>query len=251
MTGLSKCEGRATHGVFVTKAALDVAPDASYYLSLNNSQGDIRRAVQWMVSEGVDVINMSFTAKWDGPGDGTSPYTDSTLNSVRLAVEGGGVVTMAAGNSRPGTWYGTFADTDGDKVLNFKGDDECNGLRLGAGQQLIAQLRWQDKWKGATRDLDLYLYRDDGSAELERVAKSEGAQAGGAGDDPNEIIRYTSPVTGEYCLAVQHQGGGIPDWVQLQHLAAKNALSCTIRATPLTTLGRAAVQVRSQSARRM
>ena len=42
-----------------------------------------------MIEHDVDIINMSMHWSWSGPGDGTSPYSNSPLKSVDTAVTGG------------------------------------------------------------------------------------------------------------------------------------------------------------------
>ena len=66
--------GGSSHGTVVAESVMDIAPDVtSLYISDPQSPGDLRDAVDWMISEGVSVINHSRTWLFDGPGDGTSP----------------------------------------------------------------------------------------------------------------------------------------------------------------------------------
>lgn len=182
---LSDCTGSSKHGTGVTEILYDVAPDATYYIYYARTKGDWKSAVDWMVSEGVDVINASISREWDGPGDGTSPYTDSPLKAVDAAVAGGSVFVTSAGNEGQSTWYGSFTDDDDDDVMEFASGDECNGVDLVADKTFIAQLRWNDTWQGSTKDLDLYLRPvRNGSVGLE-VARSSDWQDGDAGDVPH------------------------------------------------------------------
>ena len=214
-SSLSNCENaeEEKHGVAVTETIFDIASKATYYISNPHSQGDLQAAVNWMIEQDVDVINMSLGWVWDGPGDGTSPSSTSPLNSVDVAVANGITWVNAAGNSAESTWFGHFANPDfaSDTWHNFDGDDECNEVALEAGQMFVAQLRWDDRWGGASRDLDLHLLKSGRT-----VASSESAQSGGAGDDPLEYLNYTPAVDDTYCLAVSHNGGAAPSWIQLQ-----------------------------------
>ena len=66
----------------------------------------------WMISEGVSVINHSVGWFFDGPGDGTSPYSWSPLNTVDRAVGRGIVWVNSAGNYAQVTWFKRgFSDT--------------------------------------------------------------------------------------------------------------------------------------------
>lgn len=83
-----------------------------------------------MIRQGVDVINYSASELWDGPGDGTSSFSWSTLRSVDLAVGSGIIWTNSAGNGAMETWYGSFVDVEGDDLHNFEGADGCNTFTI-------------------------------------------------------------------------------------------------------------------------
>ena len=217
------CEvGEEKHGTAVTEAAFDIAPQATYYIANPLTPGDLATAVDWMIAHDVDVINYSVRWLWDGPGDGTTPFSDSPLRAVDTAVAAGITWVNAAGNEAQATWYGDFADTDGDGFHNFDGDLECNELEVESLFSVItAQLRWNDSWGGATRDVDLQLYEVLSSGVLERVDSflligGEDYQTGGSGHVPLEILEYFFVPVGTYCLAVRSITGAAPNWIQLQ-----------------------------------
>ena len=220
----------ADHGTATTEVVFDIAPEASYYISdplsdylLTSSStlreifpGDLQTAVRWMVDEGVQVINHSMGWIWDGPGDGTSPFGNSPLNAVDTAVASGITWVNSAGNENLSTWAGPFNDTDSNNLLNFEDDVECNQVELEARRPFIAQLRWDDTWDGATRDLDLYLYGPLESTPNRVESSSENAQSGHESHIPREWI-FSFPLNaGTYCLSVVSQSGTLPRWVQLQ-----------------------------------
>ena len=70
---LSSCAANGPHGTAVTEVLYETAPGASFYISRVVSKGTVKSAVQWMVSQGVDVITTSVHWLWDGPGNGTFP----------------------------------------------------------------------------------------------------------------------------------------------------------------------------------
>ena len=218
---LSDCTASSPHGSAVTEILYETAPGASFYISRVISRGNVKSAVQWMVSQGVDAINMSVHWLWDGPGDGTSPYTNSPLRSVDASVSGGALFSVAAGNVSQSTWFGSFSDPDGDNLLDFASGDECNAVRLTSGERYVAQLRWDDTWRGATKDLDIYIY-DARSLDSDPVASSEDTQSGGSRDDPLEVVFYTPSTSGSYCLTVKHHSGAVPNWVQLQSFTGED-----------------------------
>ena len=124
-SSLSACAGRGGHGTRVTEVLYETAPGATYYIAESGSKGKFRMAAQWMISQGVDVINISFSYVWDCPGGGTSPYTDSPLKSVDIAESGGAVVTVAAGNYGEQTWFGGFDDPDDSRTRGVAQPKTC------------------------------------------------------------------------------------------------------------------------------
>ena len=209
---IEDCMAGSDHGTKVTEVLFDIAPNATYYIASPESRGDALGAVEWMVSEGVDVIGMSESWRWDGPGDGTSPFSDSILNAVDAAVRGGAVWTNSAGSDARAVWFGEFNDPDGDSRHNFTDTDECNGVELEEGDELIVNLRWDDIWLGASRDLDLLLW---GESEQEYVETNEYPQSGGERHVPFQELDYDAVSSGQYCLEIKHVSGARPDWIQM------------------------------------
>ena len=144
---LSRCRtaNRHDHGTATTETIFDIAPEATYYISELDSGYNLKKGVAWMVSQGVDVINHSGGQWWQGPGDGTSPYSGSHLSVVDAAVAGGIVWVNSAGNTGKATWFGEFTDTDEDGFHDYSGD-ECNSVFLSSGSSTQIQLRWDDSW---------------------------------------------------------------------------------------------------------
>ena len=228
-TNLHNCGDSSSdkHGTAVTEVLFDIAPEAEYYIANPDGLTAIVRTTAWMVSEGVDVINMSLVWPFEGPGDGTSRWAGSPLSSVNKAVEGGIIWVNGAGNDAKNSWYGAFGDSDSDDILEFDTDgDECNGVTIDLQfpEVLTVQLRWDDVWvRGATKDLDLYLIPvTEGTTPSlsDAVVTSEDEQTGVWLHIPYEKItlRGGSALTidnGDYCLAVKHAAGAEPSWVQL------------------------------------
>ena len=208
---LEDCGG-STHGTVVAESIMDIAPNVSLYIADPRSPGDLRDTVDWMISEGVSIINHSRTWLFDGPGDGTSPSSVSPLNTVDRAVAAGIVWVNAAGNSAQRTWFqrGPFAystiSVDGEsvRVLNFQASNFKNRSHVWGS----LQLRWDDAWGGATRNLDLLLVTPD-SGDI--ALASIDPQSGGDGHFPYE--RVSSGATFDVMIA--NRGGSEPSWIQL------------------------------------
>ena len=234
-SSLADCENGSAHGTAVAESLIDIAPEASLYLSNIFSPGDLQDTVDWMISQGVDVINTSLGFAWDGPGDGSSPFDGSVpyvhpdwegldnslhyspLRAVDRAVDAGIVWVTAAGNEAAQTWFesGPSLVLDGDGFVEFATSEFLNCFSVKPETIFITQLRWDDTWGGATRDLDLYLV-DPFSGAILRA--SDDSQSGDIGHFPYEYwsLIYTGVVDTVFCIAVEQFGGSQPDWIQLQ-----------------------------------
>ena len=208
-------ELEAVHGTAVAESLIDIAPDVSLYIANPISQADLRSAVDWMASQGVQVINYSVGWTFDGPGDGTSPNSISPLNTVDQAVANDILWVNSAGNSADNTWFGDHSDPDGDRVIGFDGrNDEIIDLTIVACRGRLALLRWEDSWNAANTDLDLVLYHIETGTP---IFVSDFEQSGVSGQIPLEGIRLFYPFdTDELGLGIVYHGGPVPDWIQLE-----------------------------------
>ena len=216
---LADCEsarGGDPHGTAVAEAVMDIAPEVSLYIATPSpgSKGDLRAIVDWMVSEGVSVINHSAGWPLDGPGDGTSPLSVSPLNTIDHAVANDIIWVNAMSNDAQRAWFqrGPYSDSDEDYFIEFAGSDENNTMLLEVGDVVQVELRWDDIWRGASRDLDLAIWSQ--STE-EYVTFGVDYQSGDAGHNPYELVIYEAPVAGQYDIRVEHAGGDVPGWIQL------------------------------------
>ncbi|HEX5165534.1 MAG TPA: S8 family serine peptidase [Thermomicrobiales bacterium] len=207
------CDRNGVHGAAVAETVIDVAPGASLYISNPRSWLELNATVNWMISQGVTVINHSVGWGWEGPGDGTTIYADSPLGAVDRAVAGGITWVNAAGNEGLATWSGDYLDSNNDNIMEFaSGGVDLNSVPAYSGQSIDLMMRWDDSWPRATSDLDLYLLDSFGNI----VATSQEQQNGGSGDTPIEILSYMPSDSGYLYIAVEQFGGADPDWVQIQ-----------------------------------
>jgi len=195
---LASCENGEVHGTAVVETAADMAPGMELFIADPISTLDTQQTIAWMLSNGVRVINASWSSGYlfDGPGDGTSPYPDSTYALVDQAVAGGALWVNSAGNQGDKGWTGSWTDADADGLLEWSAGDELDRITLAAGDQVAMAIRWADPWGASSNDYDLELWW--GSS---LVASSEDIQAGAG--DPFEWIEYTAPVSGAYDIAVR------------------------------------------------
>ena len=153
-----RAERGAAHGTIVAESLIDIAPGVTLYIANPGSRGDMQDTVDWMASQGVQVINFSAGWTFDGPGDGTSPDSVSPLNTVDWAVSNDILWVNSAGNAAEETWFGGYSNPDGDRAIGFGGiNDEIIDMTWRACSTFRVQLRWEDSWAGANTDLDLYI----------------------------------------------------------------------------------------------
>ena len=216
----------ATHGTIVAESVIDIAPEVSLYIANPISKADLQAAADWMVLEGVSVINYSVGWTFDGPGDGTSPLSVSPLNTVDRAVASDILWVNAAGNDAQEAWFGGYSDLDGDGAIGFgSANDEVGVIGFGSPndevidivfrecQTYTVQLRWEDNWDGASTDLDVHLYNKN---TREVVFSSDTEQSGESGHIPFEKFGFMASAYSEnFGILVSHYSGGVPDWIQL------------------------------------
>ena len=224
---LADCEAGGKHGTAVAEVIYDLAPDVELYIAnVTTDQIDIPLATDWMISQGVQVINMSMgPLNSYGPGDGSYIYIDSPLFAIDLAVSGGAIWINSAGNYAQKAWYGTsFVDYDQDGWIEIapmpstmlRNFVERNCISLSAGDYLGANLRWQDDWTGADNDFGLYLYYEFLDSYT-FVTGSDNDQLGISGQIPIEEIALNVPVGGRYCFLIRDSTvSNSSTWLQLQ-----------------------------------
>ena len=207
----------STHGTRVAETVMDIAPEASLYISNGTSAVDFRKAVEWMHGQGVKVIVYSVNWSYHGPPDGTTPYKYGALETVRWAADNGIVWVNAAGNHHLDGWYGTPTDADNDNILEWEAGEEDKTLSLLPGSSARVYMRWDDVWFKAVNDLSLVAVSNAGQPNESVIATSNDAQDGGDYDVPKEWITLTNPgsQTATVALRVKSMDGSKPSWVQL------------------------------------
>ncbi len=207
-TDLSGCANGETHGTAVAETVLDMAPGVELYIAVPISHGDLLQATEWMTANGVRIINASFGTMFDGPGDGTSPYSNSVYAVVDQATAAGTFWVNAAGNSGDAGWTGAWTDVNANGRLEFANGDELNSVTLAAGDEIAVAIRWADPWGASSNNYALALY--SGST---LVASNDDYQAGAG--DPFEILEYTATTAGTYDIAISRISGAATPRMQL------------------------------------
>ncbi len=185
--------GSSPHGTGCAEIVYDMAPDATFYLANFSTGVEWADAIDWLISQGVQVISHSMGwLNTAGPGDGTGWFCEQ----VSRAKDAGILWAQAAGNGAKRHWSGNWVDTDTDGWLEFYSGDETNEIYADAGDRITIGLRWNDPWGASSNDYDLYLFDSD----LNEVARSDNPQDGD--DDPTESIVYDVSISGTYHIAI-------------------------------------------------
>lgn len=178
-----------THGASVAEVIHAIAPDAELVLTTFDTSTEMRQAIEWLVSQGVDIISNS-TNFVHGPNDGTG----AKAQMVDRVVGQGVLWVNSAGNYRLEHYRAQFQDADGDGWHEFaSGDKEMMAIYPYGDAGLT--LYWDD-WANPSQDFDLYLY--DGNEK--EIASSTDAQ-NGSDTFPFESIYYEFPGKGPYYVA--------------------------------------------------
>ncbi len=217
------------HGTRVSQVVFDIAPQATFYIANPPDDEKRQETVDWMIEQGVDVINRSIVDYLDAPGDGTAGTVAGTSHILNLVDRAAGTPVPAGrpkpastparalwvnggGNEAQRTWYGAYHNPDEatetnptQRWLSFSKDlqVEVNYIRLYRGKKVVISLRWDDNWgtapgvsTGAVCDLDVYLHRVDGNTLVPiQDARSIRLQSGWSQHNPFETFTFTPPAS--------------------------------------------------------
>ncbi len=222
-------EGGEPHGTAVAEAVVDIAPDATLYIANPGTWGDLQNTADWMAGQGVEIINYSVGwTHYGSRGDGTSPFSDSPLNTVDRAVANGITWVNAAGNSAGDTWLGSYSDNDGDGLISFNNSTaEINPIVLRECRRYTFQLRWADSWDNAVTDLDIFLWdtSTDSILEIPREWGFIGSRFSANEGIPFEFFSLRSPINStDVGIIIVHRSGPEPDWIQLELFSGPGGL---------------------------
>ena len=228
--------GGEVHGTACAEIVYDIAPDAQYYLVNFNTDVELANAVNWLISQHVDVISSSWGFFGGSPGDG-SGEVDNLVNQAR---NNGILWTAAAGNEAQGHWTGTYnaggsgwtpSSPSPSSGLN-EIDSGYGGAYISAGETINLYMNW-NQWPSTTQGYDLYLWKSGDPSpvaastwtatpqtpeqELQYIVPASGdgyyyAQIVNQNDSGNETIQfYSFPGDVQYYNSYQSLGGSPAD----------------------------------------
>ncbi len=184
------------HGTAVAEIIHDVAPGASLYFTNYDGLDEVGygQAVNWLIQQGVQVINSSTGFYCRGAQDGIGRINSAAREATRRGI----FWANSSGNAAKHHWVGNFSDPDRTDWHNFDGSIEVNELELSAGDFIYACLSWDD-WPASGLAYDFYLY----DSSLNIVKSSLGAQSLTAPLPPFEEFTYQVPSSGKYYFAIR------------------------------------------------
>lgn len=194
-------EADERHGTAVAEIVYDMAPEAIFYLVNFDTDVELGRAVDFLISEGVQVINTSFNFFATGcPWEGTGLIEPI----VKRARDAGIFWAVSVGNHGTEHWQGTFDDPDKNGFHNFSGDDEELSFDVDADEieLIIAVLSWEDKCGRATDNYELLLVDDSGRQ------RGRGSQLRTGW--PSRLLFSTVRDSGRYHLKIRQRSGSKP-----------------------------------------
>ncbi len=191
---------KEVHGTACTEIVHEMAPDAELYLAYyDGSDVSMGQAVEWLISQGVNIITNSTNSIGTTPLDG-SGFSDKLVD---LAYNSGIFWVNSAGNYAQRHYRGQFKDDNGDNFHDFNSARK-HYLSFFAGEGFPTRivLGWDD-WDSVDQDYELLLYDNKGKL----LAKSEESQNGNEGETPLEGFVYEFDKEGVYRLAIENLDG--------------------------------------------
>lgn len=177
------------HGSAVAEIIHDIAPDAELIFAAYSTLAEKQLAVDWLMSQGVDIISSS-TGMTLGPRDDTGP----AAQMVDKVVAQGVLWVNSSGNTGYSHYRAQFKDTDGNGYQDFAPGDEYMGFAPDGAATLA--LNWDD-WKNGTQDLDLYVLDEKGDVVVSSTDRQTGPDSGAG-----EYIYYEFPDAGPYYIQI-------------------------------------------------
>ena len=209
--GLEPDGSGEVHGAACAEIVHEMAPDAELYLAYyDGTLVSMGQAVDWLVSQGVNIISNSTTGVV-GPMDGS----DESAEMVDWAAAQGVLWVNSSGNAAMEHYRGLFTDSDGDGLHEFPDGTELIGLYIYAPQVTLA-LNWDD-WQAVNEDYDLYLFDEEGNL----VASAEDIQNGTEGQVAAELILGNDVPLGVYFIAIKADRISRPGMLDLYTLDAE------------------------------
>jgi hypothetical protein len=192
------------HGTALAEIVHEMAPEAELYLGWSLTPGDRMAVLDYLASQGVQVVLQAMTWPYDGPGDGTGIGATIVDHATSLGMTW---VNMAGNLAGGAYWRGPWVDTNGNGFLEFAAGDESFDFYCGWGYGL----RWDDWMDAVASDYDVFIFEDP-DAWRAGITKAESREDQVAGADPVEW--YNTELLAAGCdgdFDVDHLAVGLVD----------------------------------------
>jgi Subtilase family len=182
----------SAHGLHMAEVVHQIAPDAGLVFARVDDTQQVTFAVDWLLSQGVDIISSSIDFADAGPGDGTGELEPVAQNVANAGVPwfasaGNDRFTHAAGNDLYlFAGFNFVFSPDTPKVLEPWAETGWE-----AGEHITVTVKWSD-WTNVDINLDLYAIFDCADG-VTTVALSEDPQSGAPDHRPFEAGAFDVP----------------------------------------------------------
>jgi hypothetical protein len=217
-SGPSGTDPPSPHGAATAEIVHDMAPGAALYLVCVYDSTDFIQAEQYLVAQGVTIVNASIGSAVDGRGDGGSGYSSAAVKAGR---EAGQLWTVSAGNLAQNHFAANLRDVDGDTAMEmFPGGltygfvDAAEEYTYGvlSGNVSLIQMKW-DAWPSTTGDYDIHVFVDQVDQAHELPCDFGGCQdQSSGGGAPVEQIAFLNDdnVAHTFFLIISNYNGAAP-----------------------------------------
>lgn len=200
------------HGTAVAEVVADTAPNASLLVYKPGTYVEFMNAVDHIDrNTPADVVVVSMSWYGIGPLDGTS-YMNQEINDL---TDNGTLWVNSAGNSANRHWNGTWSDPDGNRWMNFSGNDELMRLDLSSGASANVWMQWDD-WDAVNEDYDVYVYKNKSDFRNDPFnawyTGSGNAQNGSSGQEPTEVFGTSSAPGSLYVAIYNYDANGTEEF---------------------------------------
>ena len=201
------------HGTACAEIIHDVAPDAKLYLVNFLRDYQWKQAINYLISEKVDIISFS-AGRTVGLFDGT----DAPCKIIDNAVFKHGILWVnSAGNEAQKHWEGSFSDAKNDSFPMFTlstGERIPTFNAFYAARYDLIQLRlcWNDTWNYSTQDYQLWVC----NRESRTCWRSTQPQRGLKHHHPYERLDdLYAPASGWYYIGITEKDATKPAYFDL------------------------------------
>jgi subtilisin family serine protease len=236
-------ENGSVHGTACAEIVYDMVPEAQLYLICVDATllSSTENAVDYCISEGIDVMSWSLGTVSANFLDGLGPICDIVNNAFAHDLLPVASMGNYAGNAGDAHFEGTTVDENSDLWVEFATADDAMAFNARAGTPVQVWLNWNG-WPVTSQDYDLYIYNGPTSEVWHSNSPQTGSQP------PIEGGTFDPPADGTYYLRVKRHSSATPTGVKyeiymrglnggLEYSSPQSSLSSPADATGAVAVG--------------